>query len=196
MKPFNLLQFDSPDDFKRMTGISKEDFEKLRCKVDFYKQSQKQLNPMKKRGLKTSKLSLNDRILLTLYYLRHYPTFANLANIFGISESYCHKIYSHYARIIAKIETLPNRKELMNNPPETLIIDVSEQPIERPSKHQKDYYSGKKRHTIKAQLVICAVTLITKHFLSSVFLLKMLIVVAKFFGLLKKFIAVNIKTIL
>lgn len=145
MKPFNQLQFDSPDDFKRMTGISKENFEKIHDKVNLYRQSQKQINPLRKRGVKPSKLFLKDCILLTLYYLRHYPTFGNLANIFGISESYCQKIYTHYARIIAKVETLSNRKELINNPPETLIIDVSEQPIERPVKHQKDYYSGKKK---------------------------------------------------
>ncbi|MDQ7057030.1 MAG: transposase family protein [Ghiorsea sp.] len=42
---------------------------------------------------------------------------------------------------------------------ETLIVDVSEQPIERPVKHQKQYYSGKKkRHTIKAQIIACATT--------------------------------------
>jgi hypothetical protein len=77
--------------------------------------------------------------------LRHYPTFANLANIFSISESYCHKVYSRYVRILAKVGKLPNRKELINSPPDTLIIDVSEQPIERPMKHQKEYYSGKKK---------------------------------------------------
>lgn len=52
----------------------------------------KKRNPLKKRGLKKSKLSLEERVLLTIYYLRHYPTFVNLANIFEISESYCHRI--------------------------------------------------------------------------------------------------------
>lgn len=145
MKPFNKLSTNSSDEFKRITGISRENYNVLRSKVDAYIQSQKMINPMRKRGVKPSKLSLDDCILLTLYYLRHYPTFANLANTFNISESYCHKIYSRYARIIAEVESLPSRKELMNNPPSTLIIDVSEQPIERPVKHQKDYYSGKKK---------------------------------------------------
>ena len=109
---------------------------------------------MKQRGLKESKLSLEDRVLLTLYYLRHYPIFINLANIFDISESYCYKIYFCYSRILAKVENLPNRKNLLENPPDTLIIDVTEQPIERPVKDQKPYYSGKKkRHTIKVQIL-------------------------------------------
>jgi len=145
VKRFNQLQIASPDEFKRLTGISKEDFEILYRKVADYIQSQKAIKPLRKRGVKPSKLLLEDCIILTLYYLRHYPTFANLANVFGISESYCHKIYTRYARMIAKVDKLPNRKTLINSPPETLIIDVSEQPIERPVKHQKEYYSGKKK---------------------------------------------------
>ena len=145
VKSFNKLHTDSPDEFKRITGISKESFESLYNKVDDHIIAQKSCNPITKRGRKPSKLSLHDCILITLYYLRHYPTFKNLGNIFNISESYCQKIYTRYARIIAQVETLPNRKELINDPPETLIIDVSEQPIERPVKHQKDYYSGKKK---------------------------------------------------
>ncbi len=86
--------------------------------------------------------------MLTIYYLRHYPTFANLADVFDISESYCHKIYSRYSRILVKVETLPNRKNLLEIPPDTLIIDVTEQPIERPVKGQKPSYSGqKKKHS-------------------------------------------------
>ncbi|MCK5522719.1 MAG: transposase family protein [Thiomargarita sp.] len=83
--------------------------------------------------------------MLTIYYLRHYPTFINLADVFKISESYCHQIYSRYVRILAEVETLPNRKKGLENPPDTLIIDVTEQPIERPVKCQKSYYSGKKK---------------------------------------------------
>ena len=81
---------------------------------------------------------------MTLYYLRHYPTFANLADVFDISESYCYKIYYRYSRILAKVETLPNRKNILENPPDRVIIDVTEQPIERPVQGQKSYYSGKK----------------------------------------------------
>jgi len=113
---------------------------------------------LKKRGLKKSKLSLEDVVLLTFYYLRHYPTFKNLSNIFDISESYCYKIYYKIVRILAKVGTLPNRKSLLENPPETLIIDVTEQPIERPIKGQKQYYSGKKKqHTIKIQILASSI---------------------------------------
>jgi hypothetical protein len=40
-----------------------------------------------------------------------------------------------------------NRKELYLKELQSIAIDVSEQPIERPVKGQKDYYSGKKKST-------------------------------------------------
>ncbi len=119
-----------------------------------YIEEEKKRNPLKQRGLKKSKLTNEDRVLLTLYYLRHYPTFINLADIFEFSESYCQKIYSRYAIIFTQVETLPLSKNLLENPPDTLIIDVTEQPIERPVKGQKPYYSGKKKkHTVKVQIL-------------------------------------------
>ena len=154
MKKYQKIQAETAENFKRLTGLSKENFRHLCSKVDIYVKEEKERNPLKKRGVKKSELSLEDRVLLTIYYLRHYPTFANLADVFEISESYCHKIYSRYTRILVKVETLSNRKNLLENPPETVIIDVTEQPIERPIKWQKPYYSGKKKQqTIKVQIL-------------------------------------------
>jgi AraC-like DNA-binding protein len=144
MAPYAQLPTDKPEEFLRTVGLSHEDFLHLHGKLAAYLEEQKALNPLTRRGRKDSKLALEDRLLLTLYYLRHYPTLINLASVFGISESYCHKIYTRTARLIAKVEKLPNRKALMADPAATVVIDVSEQPIERPVKNQKAYYSGKK----------------------------------------------------
>jgi len=144
MTPYAQLPTHNPEEFIRTVGLSQEDFRHLNGKLAAYLDEQKALNPLTRRGRKDSKLALEDRLLLTLYYLRHYPTLINLAAVFGISESYCHKIYARTARMLAKLEKLPNRKALLENPAATLAIDVSEQPIERPVKNQKAYYSGKK----------------------------------------------------
>lgn len=145
MKKYKEIEMETPENFKRITGISKEDFQNLCDKTEAYIEKEKKRNPLKQRGVKKSQLSLTDCVLLTIYYLRHYPTFINLADVFDISESYCHKIYSRYSRILVKVETLPNRKNRLENPPETVIIDVTEQSIERPVKGQKPYYSGQKK---------------------------------------------------
>ncbi len=157
MKPYEKIKTQSADKFKRLVGISLNGFIDI---VDRLKSHLAQRNSLQKRGIKESKISLENRALLVFYYLRHYPTFDNLAGIFNISESYCHKIYTKVVAMLMKILKLPSRKDLLKKKFDTLIVDVSEQPIERPKKHQKAFYSGKKqRHTIKAQLVICALTL-------------------------------------
>jgi hypothetical protein len=145
MIKYEHLRREPPGKFKRATGLTKENFETLCEKTEAHLREEKERNPQKRRGLKATKLSLANCILLTLYYLRHYPTFANLADVFEISESYCHKIYTRYSKILIQVEPLPNRKTWLENPPTTLVIDVTEQPIERPVKGQKSYYSGKKK---------------------------------------------------
>lgn len=52
---------------------------------------------------------------------------------------------------------LPGKKSLVRGfeSPEVVVMDVTESPIERPKRRQRQFYSGKKkRHTLKSQLVI------------------------------------------
>jgi IS5 family transposase len=94
------------------------------------------------------------------FYLRHYPTFSELGRQFGITESYANKIYHLVSDILVKLKKVPNRKVLFEGDLEEILVDVTEQQIERPLKKQKDYYSGKKKkHTIKVQLIACSITL-------------------------------------
>ena len=144
MTPYAQLPTHNPEEFIRTVGLSQEDFRHLNGKLAAYLDEQKALNPLTRRGRKTPRLALEDRLLLTLYYLRHHPTLINLTAVFGISESYRHKIYARTARMLAKVEKQPNRKVLLEDPAATLAIAVSEQPTERPVKNQKAYYFGKK----------------------------------------------------
>ena len=156
---FNLVSTMSESDFKRDTGLSLESFKIVLKKVkdrmlEIYRE-----NPMSKRGRKSS-INIENRLLLTLYYIRKYPVFFDLGKLFKISESYAQKIYFKTSDILAHVLHVGNRKELEGDQFSSIIIDASEQQIERPKKNQKYYYSGKKkRHTIKAQLIVCSVTL-------------------------------------
>ena len=126
MTPYAQLPTHKPEEFLRTVGLSREDFLHLHGKLAAYLDEQKALNPLTRRGRKDAKRTLEGRLLLTLYYLRHSPTLINLAAIFGISESYCHKVYARSARLLAKVEKCPNRKTLLENPAATWVIDVSE----------------------------------------------------------------------
>ena len=100
-------------------------------------------NPLKNRGL-SGELSLEDKLLLTLYCIRHYPTFLLLGQIFNISESYANKLYHKTINMIIIIVHVKGAKSLVNSTIKDIVIDVSEQLVERPKKGHKKYYSGKK----------------------------------------------------
>lgn len=144
MGRFEKIKNQKHSEFVREVGIQLETFSKLTDNLKFYIKNKQEDNALHKRGKKSS-FSLEDMLLLTLYYLRHYPTFAQLGRIFNISESYAWKIYNNIVDILMKTLDLSDPKELLNSSSlEAIIIDVTEQPIERPKKGQKAYYSGKK----------------------------------------------------
>jgi len=98
MKRYKDLNLSNSGYFVRMVGLLPEQFTELHHKLVEYVETTKRLNPLRRRGRKEGKLSLEDQLLLTLYYLRHYPTFVNLGAIFGISESYCcNSVHPHSA---------------------------------------------------------------------------------------------------
>lgn len=132
------------DEFKRTIGISLSNFLLLVQLVTSFIEKEKQEDPMKKRGLK-SKITLYNQVLLFFYYLRDYPTFLKLGQQFGIRESSANKNFHRILDILVQTLKLPNRKIFLDQNFEELLIDVTEQPIERPIKNQKKYYSGKKK---------------------------------------------------
>ncbi|MHA1875715.1 MAG: helix-turn-helix domain-containing protein [Promethearchaeota archaeon] len=145
MSKFETIKNQKPASFLRGVGISLDTFILLLKKITDHIKQENEKYPLKKRGRKSS-LCLEDMLLLTLYYLRHYITLDQLGKNFGISESYACKIYHRMANILINVLDLKNRNELMNKNLEVILIDVTEQPIERPKKKQKAYYSGKKNY--------------------------------------------------
>ena len=133
----------SDEQFLRAVGVDKATFNVILARVAAHLERIRDKKPMKKRG-KKSGLSLANRLLLTFTYLRHYPTFARLGSEFGISESYANKIYHQILDVLVKVFSMKHRKHLLAGNLQTIVIDVTEQPIERPTKGQRVYYSGKK----------------------------------------------------
>jgi hypothetical protein len=115
---------------------------------------------LQKKSVRPSKLCVEDQILMTLSYLREYPTFFHRGIKWGINESNAYRIVirTEKALINSGLFNLPSKKKISNyqspNEIETVAVDVSEHEIERPQKKQKKYYSGKQKyHTIKSQVL-------------------------------------------
>ena len=143
MKKYSEINTLNDTDFQRTVGLPKDRFNALLLKIMATIKDAKSKNPLMTRGLKGT-FSIEDKLLLTLYYLRHYPTFIILGNWFNISESYAHDIYQKFSSMLVKILHIKGPKSLASSNLSTILIDVTEQPIERPKKKQKEYYSGKK----------------------------------------------------
>ncbi|NJO18112.1 MAG: transposase family protein, partial [Thioploca sp.] len=111
MNPFEKYKTQSADNFVRTVGISLDKFQALVELIRTTLQVQQEHNRLKKRGLK-SRLSLENQMLLTLLYLRDYPTFIKLGLQFGISESYASKIYHKISTLLVKILHVKNRQVL------------------------------------------------------------------------------------
>ncbi|WP_416375116.1 transposase family protein [Spiroplasma poulsonii] len=140
---FNTL---NDREWLRLTGIKKSTFNKM---LDILKVAE--IEKFKKGG-KTNKLSLENRLLMTLLYWREYQTYFHLGKSFDISEANCYRNIKWIEDILIKnsdFQQLAGKKALINDyfNDKTIIIDATETPIQRPKKRQKQSYSGKKKKT-------------------------------------------------
>lgn len=140
-----------PTEFKRLCGVYPDTFKDMVTVLKAEKVWQK------KTG-RPSKLSTEDQLLITLEYWREYRTYFHRGNSWGVNESTAYRIVRKVENILIKsgLFNLPGKKALLesNSEIEIIVVDVSEQEIERPKKKQKSYYSGKQGyHTLKSQVV-------------------------------------------
>ena len=143
MSVYENYKMKKPSEFTRLGGVNYGTFQIILQKLETELIRYKQAKPMRRRGIKTSSLTLADQLLLTLIYMRQYHTFLQLGDMFSISESYAQKRYTFINQRLMKALDLPNDKSLTAENLK-VVADVTEQEIERPLKEQKSYYSGKK----------------------------------------------------
>ena len=130
-------------DFKRLTGVQRSTFEKMLEVVE--------------KGLpefgRPSKLSRADQLLMTLMYWREYRTEFHIGQTYGVSEA-------TVCRTIKKVEDvliqskqfhLPGKKVLQPSDTviEIVLVDATEQPIERPKKDNAGTIAVKRSVTPK-----------------------------------------------
>jgi DDE superfamily endonuclease/Helix-turn-helix of DDE superfamily endonuclease len=143
----------NPTIFKRLFGVSVNEFERIFWQVEPL--WQKRVVGRYKRPGRDYKLELTDRLLMLLLYYRTYTTQIFVGYLFGIDDSQVCRNIRTLEPILAKVMAITKTRHLKQEEIEDLIIDATEQPIERPKKGQKAFYSGKKkRHTNKTEIRI------------------------------------------
>ena len=130
-------------DFKRLSGVKPEIFKKMLDVLD---------QELPKFG-RPPKLSRADQLLMTLMYWREYRTQFHIAGSYGISEAtVCRTINKIEDALVRSGEfRLPGKKVLQPNDTiiEVVLVDVSEQPIERPKKSKNGTTAVKRSATLR-----------------------------------------------
>jgi hypothetical protein len=135
MKKHLELQSLSPEQFRRLTGVKQKTFEEM--VLILREEQNKRYRKAGRKGL----LSLEDKLLMTLEYLREYRTYFHIGRSYGLSESACYRACRWVEDTLIKSRkfSLPGKKALLKSDMEyeVILIDASETPIERPKKKSK-----------------------------------------------------------
>lgn len=130
-------------EFKRLTGVQRDTFGEM-------------LEVMEK-GLpnfgRPPKLSRADQLLMTLMYWREYRAEFHIAQSYGVSEATVSRTIRKVEDILVRSKKfrLPGKKALQPSDTvfEVILVDVSEQPVERPKKARNSTIAAKRSATPK-----------------------------------------------
>jgi len=132
-----------PKVFQKLSGISIEEFETVRKKLE---PDWKKLQELKKLDGRPSKLDgMQDILLATLIYYRTYVTYEFLGYLFGLDVSNIWRAIKKIEPLVIKVVAIKKDRSLSSDELMDLIVDVTEQPINRPKNRQRKFYSGKKK---------------------------------------------------
>lgn len=142
---YNAVEALLPGEFKRLTGVKRETFERM---LEVLRQSEQR----KKRLGRPSKLSLADQLLLTLMYWREYRTQFHIAKSYGIHEANANRIIHKIEGALAASGAfkLPGKRAARSAEgvePSFVVVDATETPVERPKKSSIAATAGRKSAT-------------------------------------------------
>jgi hypothetical protein len=163
-----------PSVFRAMTGLTVTAFDRLlpELRAAFAAARRRRLErPGRQRavgGGDDFDLGVDDQFLLTVVWLRHYPTQECLGYLFGVSDSTALRAVRRCLPLLEQsgkdTMRLPDpgkgrRRDLpallKRTPALAVIVDTFEQRTHRPQRRQRAYYSGKKKaHTLKSQVAV------------------------------------------
>jgi hypothetical protein len=186
-----MLTYDTlsrnPSAFRSLTGLDRLLFERLSVQVEQALVEQRHTDTTRRdkqprqRQQGAGRKYANDlasRLVMTLFWLRVYPSYPVLAFFFSVDQStICRNIQEIMGVLLSLTEfaferPAPERKKLCTKeavmdafPEVVLVLDGKEQRIRRPKTSkddqgnptdtQKPYYSGKKKcHTLKNEIAV------------------------------------------
>ena len=144
------------DNAARLAGLNEKDYQKIygisKATFDAMLEVLEKRNAEQRiEGGRKSELTILDRLVITLMYWREYRTYENIAFDYGVKKSVIgkHIIWVEDTLIECGLFALPSKRELLKNhgKRKVIVIDVTEQEIERPKRGRKNGTPGRKSAT-------------------------------------------------
>lgn len=137
--------------FRSLTGVELSEFIQIVDKVrPLYMKMEKS---KKISGRPSGFKSLEDKVLCLIMYYRTYITHTFLGYLFGLHNANICRMFKVLEPMIAQTIKITKDRTLTKDKVLAILADATEVPTQRPSKKQKEKYSGKKkRHTLKSEI--------------------------------------------
>ena len=147
-----MLKMDNKDrlnqlkekEYQELFGVKKATFEKMLELLNIqYKRDHE-------KGGKPLKLSILDKLVITLCYYREYRTMQHIAFDYNVSKStICESIkWVEQTLIKSGVFSLPSKRQLYSDVSiEVILVDATEVEIERPKKNKSNITQAKRKNT-------------------------------------------------
>lgn len=144
------------DNIERIKKLKKENYQKIfGIKKDTFDKMLELLNERYRtehlKGGHPPKLSVLDRLVITLSYYRDYRTMENISFDYGVAKSTICECIKWVEGILIKSEdfSLPKKRKLVNDVDiEVVLVDATECEIERPKKNRGNTIQEKRKNTL------------------------------------------------
>jgi DDE superfamily endonuclease len=143
--------------FRRLTGVSVTTFDHMLKRLAEPWNATQRSKPKSGRPWEVG--GLEDHLLIMLLYYRCYVTQEFIGCFYQVDRSVICRTIQRIEAHVKPLFAIRREPRISQQEAEALIIDCTEQPIQRPRDNatQEVHYSGKKkRHTLKTEYIVTA----------------------------------------
>jgi hypothetical protein len=154
-RPFSAARLRASASFVRLTGVSVATFDGMLKQLSgpWERARRRKAKPGRPRDVG----GLEDHLLIMLIHYRCYITQEFLGFFYDVHKSAICRAIKRIEKLTQPLIGVDRNPRISRKEAEALIVDCTEQPIQRPGadEKQREHYSGKKkRHTVKTEYIV------------------------------------------
>ena len=154
MTKFNSAWLLRKRPFRSLTGVDAGTFQTMVKRLRPHWR-ERVVDPKNRAGRPWGIGGLEEHLLVLLVLYRCCVTQDFLACLYQTDQAAISRSLRRIERLAVKVLGVTRQIKVSREEAEALIIDCTEQPIQRPTRKQRCWYSGKKkRHTIKTEIIV------------------------------------------